>query len=84
MITHQEGTSGPALAVLAVIVLLLALPWLLQRLNTWLQETNDRLDAKLRERRREDLRRWCAERGIEPRDEDIEMAIEVSLRRRNS
>jgi len=53
---------------------------ILPRLNAWLEKANARMDVKLRERRKESLRQWAKERGIEAREEDLDMVLDVSQR----
>ena len=79
MITH-DPTGVPAWPILVTVAAVVILVKLLPRLNAWLEKANARMDVKLRERRKESLRQWAKERGIEAREEDLDMVLDVSQR----
>lgn len=81
MITH-DPTGVPAWPLLVTVAVIVILVKLLPRLNAWLEKVNARMDMKIREHRKESLRQWLGERGIEAHEEDLDMALDVAKRAR--
>ena len=79
MITH-DPTGVQAWPILVTVTVAVILVKLLPRMNAWLEKVNARMGVKLRERRKESLRQWVRERGIEAREEDLDMALDVADR----
>lgn len=62
---HIESADWVFLIFLVVVLIVKLLPVL----NTWLERLNIRLAKRQHERRKESLRAWVRERGVEPSDE---------------